>query len=119
MTRAGKRSDLHDSNGWSRECSLCDHKNWHQIGAHRTPFPLGNMRDNSTPHTSTCNCGGRIPRYLTEQERTAFLGFSRRKLSDLRYMGEGPRYRKRGRSVWYTDVDLEAWLDGGLVEPEE
>lgn len=82
---------------------------------------MGNMTHSTTTHTSICNCGGqgRIPRYLTEQERTTFLGFSRRKLADLRYLGDGPRYRKRGRSIFYTDVDIEEWLDGGLVEPGE
>lgn len=39
-------------------------------------------------------------------------------LAQERWRGEGPRYRKLGKRVFYMASDLKAWLDEHAVTPE-
>ena len=51
------------------------------------------------------------PRYLSTREAAALLGISARTLECFREHGEGPTFRKFGRSVRYAQSDLDAWAD--------
>ena len=44
-------------------------------------------------------------------ETAAFLKKSLGALAQWRYLGQGPRFVKLGRSVRYRVSDVEAWLD--------
>ena len=57
------------------------------------------------------------PRYLNTREAAAILGISERTLERCRGRGEGPPFRKLGRSVRYAQSDLDGWADGRLREP--
>ncbi len=41
----------------------------------------------------------------------AYLSLSTQRLAKMRLTGEGPVYRKVGRSVLYLRSDLDAWLE--------
>ena len=49
--------------------------------------------------------------YLTCDEAGAFLKLSPRTLEKLRTIGGGPRFRKLGRRVMYSQADLDTWAD--------
>lgn len=50
---------------------------------------------------------------LLKTERAAvYMGLSASTLNKLRTQGGGPRYLKVGRSVFYTQQDINVWLDG-------
>ena len=49
--------------------------------------------------------------YLTCEEAGAFLKLSPRTLEKLRTIGGGPRFRKLGRRVMYSQADLDTWAD--------
>ena len=49
---------------------------------------------------------------LTTVQAADWLGLSPRTLERYRVTGEGPKFRKIGRWVRYTEADLEAWLEG-------
>ena len=48
---------------------------------------------------------------LTTAEAAARVGLSPRTLERLRVTGGGPKYRKIGRWVRYTEQDLDEWLE--------
>lgn len=48
-------------------------------------------------------------RYLTNNEAALYLGLGRQTLPKLRLRGNGPVFRKFGRSVRYAIEDLDAW----------
>lgn len=41
----------------------------------------------------------------------AYLGFAASTLAKMRLRGDGPVYVKTGRLVFYSQADLDAWLD--------
>ena len=49
---------------------------------------------------------------LSTKEAARYLRLSHRTLERYRVTGEGPRYLKVGRRVFYRRTDLDAWLDG-------
>ena len=51
-----------------------------------------------------------FPRLLTTDEAAEYLRVSVSFLMKKRLQGDGPRFRKIGRSVRYTETDLEAYL---------
>lgn len=48
---------------------------------------------------------------LTTEQAAAYVGLAKNTLDRWRWSGDGPRFRKLGRSVRYTRADLDAWLD--------
>ncbi|MBJ7441926.1 MAG: helix-turn-helix domain-containing protein [Sphingopyxis sp.] len=50
--------------------------------------------------------------YLNTRQTAHYLALSVRKLEQMRAEGEGPRYRRHGRLVFYHVDDLEAWSLG-------
>lgn len=61
-----------------------------------------------------------IPRLLDTRAAAAALGVTTACLEAWRLRGGGPRYRKVGRLVRYTEADIEAFLTAGARggEPE-
>ncbi|KRQ26413.1 hypothetical protein AOT83_19075 [Mycobacteroides sp. H001] len=57
--------------------------------------------------------------WLTPEEAADYLKVTEQKLADLRYLREGPRFRKVGRLIRYTHADLDSWLDQGTVETRD
>jgi predicted DNA-binding transcriptional regulator AlpA len=53
----------------------------------------------------------------TQEQAAAFLGLKPSTLASWRHQGRGPKYLKIGRSCFYRDSDLEAWLDAQAVIP--
>ena len=53
----------------------------------------------------------------TQEEAAAIIGVKPTTLATWRHKGRGPRYLKIGRSCFYRDADLEAWLDAQAVIP--
>jgi len=53
----------------------------------------------------------------TQEEAAAFLGLKPSTLAAWRHQGRGPRYLKIGRSCFYLESDIEAWLDAQAVIP--
>jgi hypothetical protein len=51
-----------------------------------------------------------LPRMLTTKEAAKFLRVSISFLMKARLRGDGPRYRKLGRAVRYTETDLLSYL---------
>ena len=51
-----------------------------------------------------------LPRLLTTQEAAERLRVSVSFLMKARLRGDGPRYRKIGRAVRYSEADLIDWL---------
>lgn len=47
--------------------------------------------------------------YLNTAQAAHFLGVGWRKLQKLRASGEGPRFRRHGRLIYYHPDDLESW----------
>jgi len=50
--------------------------------------------------------------YLNTRQAAHLLGMSARKLEAMRAQGEGPRFRRHGRLVFYHVDDLETWSRG-------
>ena len=48
-----------------------------------------------------------------------WAGIARQTLADWRTKRIGPKYLKVGRLVRYRQVDLDAWLEGCVMDPEE
>jgi excisionase family DNA binding protein len=48
---------------------------------------------------------------LTQREAARVLRVSERTLERLRVSGDGPRYVKAGRSVRFTEADLQTWIE--------
>lgn len=59
---------------------------------------------------------GTIPRYLTPTEASDYLGLSKGTLANMRSLGTGPSYVRRGRVVRYAEGDIVAWLESGRVQ---
>lgn len=57
--------------------------------------------------------------WLTPEEAADYLKVTEQKLADLRYLKEGPRFRKVGRLIRYSHADLDSWLDQGTVETRD
>lgn len=60
------------------------------------------------------------PRYLTRKEAAAWFQAKGLKhvtvahLSDLADTGRGPPYSRMGKYVYYTETDLQAWLETAM-----
>lgn len=52
-----------------------------------------------------------------EKEVARLLGKSVKTLQSWRGKGYGPRFLKIGHSVRYRRSDIEAWLEGCIVDP--
>lgn len=50
--------------------------------------------------------------YLNTAQAAHYLGIGWRKLQKLRVSGEGPRFRRHGRLIYYHADDLESWSRG-------
>jgi predicted DNA-binding transcriptional regulator AlpA len=53
----------------------------------------------------------------TQEQAAAFLGVKPTTLATWRHQGRGPRYIKIGRSCFYFDSDIDAWLNEQAVVP--
>jgi DNA-binding transcriptional MerR regulator len=51
-------------------------------------------------------------RFLSVVDAAEYLGLKRSTLDHYRWIGGGPKYRKHGGRVFYTEADLNAWSDG-------
>jgi excisionase family DNA binding protein len=51
-----------------------------------------------------------FPRLLTTKQAALLLNVSDSFMAKARLRGDGPRYRKVGRSVRYAEGDLNDWL---------
>ncbi|MEM6554386.1 MAG: helix-turn-helix domain-containing protein [Pseudomonadota bacterium] len=51
-------------------------------------------------------------RFLTVVEAAEYLGLKRSTLDHYRWVGGGPKYRKHGGRVFYTQEDLDEWSEG-------
>lgn len=49
-------------------------------------------------------------------EAAEYLGTTVAQLARLRWEGIGPAYTRLGRSIRYRWVDIDAWVDAGLVQ---
>ena len=58
--------------------------------------------------------------FRTTEQAAHFLVMSPKTLRNMRWRGEGPRYRKHGRKVLYHVDDLTDWSErrGILSEPK-
>jgi excisionase family DNA binding protein len=54
--------------------------------------------------------------YLTQSEAAIHLRLSERTLERWRVEGGGPTFRRFGRRVVYSKVDLEAWAESRCFE---
>jgi hypothetical protein len=52
-------------------------------------------------------------------ERTYGFPCSRQWLAKLAVVGGGPTYRKAGRTPLYAPVDLDAWANSRIGEPQQ
>ncbi len=50
--------------------------------------------------------------FLPQSEAANLLRLSARTLERWRVEGTGPRFRRVGRRIVYSKVDLESWADG-------
>jgi predicted DNA-binding transcriptional regulator AlpA len=53
----------------------------------------------------------------TQEEAAVIIGVKPSTLAMWRHKGRGPRYLKIGRSCFYLESDIEAWLDAQAVVP--
>lgn len=61
-----------------------------------------------------------MARYLTTLQVAAEYPISADTLRKLRArdkLAHGPRFIRRGRSIIYRDVDVDAWLDSHVMAP--
>lgn len=55
---------------------------------------------------------GRPERLLTAREVATWVGMTPSALSQLRFKGRGPKFRKLGpKTVRYVQSDVQAWID--------
>jgi len=52
-----------------------------------------------------------------QEQAAAFLGVKPATLAMWRYQGRGPKYFKVGRSCFYRESEIEAWLDEQAIGP--
>ena len=50
------------------------------------------------------------PRLLRTREAASYCGFSKSSFEKWRCVGGGPRFIRRGKSVYYAVADLDGWL---------
>lgn len=56
--------------------------------------------------------------FFSTGEAALYLRIERRTLENMRWRGEGPRYRKHGGRVRYHVADLDSWSESrGRTEP--
>ncbi|RJR43512.1 MAG: hypothetical protein C4576_14220 [Desulfobacteraceae bacterium] len=55
------------------------------------------------------------PKFLPER----FKGLSEKTLANLRSLGQGPRYYRRGRLIFYDVADIQEWLTKNPVETSD
>jgi len=53
----------------------------------------------------------------TQEEAAVIIGVKPTTLAMWRHKGRGPTYLKIGRSCFYRESDIEAWLDSQAVVP--
>jgi hypothetical protein len=53
----------------------------------------------------------------TQEEAATIIGVKPTTLAMWRHKGRGPRYLKIGRSCFYRESDIEAWLDAQAIVP--
>ncbi|OII37110.1 hypothetical protein BIU98_16795 [Curtobacterium sp. MMLR14_010] len=57
-------------------------------------------------------------RLLTTQEVAAWVGMTPSALSQLRFKGRGPKFRKLGpKTVRYVESDVQEWIDDAERTP--
>lgn len=54
--------------------------------------------------------------FLTTKDAAQYLGLSHNTLHRWRWSGDGPRFRKFGRSVRYARSDLDAYAENAVRE---
>ncbi|MGP9489862.1 helix-turn-helix transcriptional regulator [Glutamicibacter sp. AOP38-B1-38] len=52
-----------------------------------------------------------LERLLTVDEYCAWRGISKGTAANERYMGNGPKFIKAGKSVRYAESDLKNWIE--------
>ena len=52
-------------------------------------------------------------RYFDTEAAASYTSVSKKRLEKMRCAGGGPRYYKRGRSVFYSLQDLDEWMRAG------
>lgn len=57
------------------------------------------------------------PAVARQQDAAAYLGLTTLTLKNMRRLGEGPAYIRRGPVVLYRIVDLDTWLESQIVDP--
>ncbi len=50
-------------------------------------------------------------KFLSVEDAARYLGLKRSTLDHYRWIGGGPRYRKHGGRVKYTEPDLDQWSE--------
>jgi len=58
------------------------------------------------------------PRYITDREAAAILGYSVQSLRNWRWLRKGPSYIVRGRSIRYSLQEIISWMEQGRISPE-
>lgn len=53
--------------------------------------------------------------FLTTQQAADRLGMKRQTLEGWRFQGQGPKFRRFGRSIRYAVHDLDEWADKQTV----
>lgn len=53
--------------------------------------------------------------YLNTAQAAHYLGIGWRKLMRLRVAGQGPRFRRHGRLIYYHSDDLDAWSQATIA----
>ncbi len=56
---------------------------------------------------------------MDENEVAVLIGFAVQSLRNWRFLGRGPSYVKRGRSVRYRLKDVLEWMETNRVDPRE
>lgn len=56
-----------------------------------------------------------MQKFMDQKEAGEYLGLAPKTLNKWRSLGKGPRYRKFGKAVRYTQEDLDAWANSTTV----
>ncbi|WP_431711113.1 helix-turn-helix transcriptional regulator [Glutamicibacter uratoxydans] len=59
----------------------------------------------------TETAGSGLGRLLTVDEYCAWRGISKGAAAQERYLGNGPKFLKLGKSIRYTESSLQAWVN--------
>ena len=57
-------------------------------------------------------------KFYTTKEIASTYGLTDARLRKLRQLQKGPKYNKLGRTVYYTQDDVEQWLEKAMVTVE-